>query len=67
MISTKCANLVLVEDAIGAGGAAMRLLRTLWNTVLDGFAVYGACMDGHVADDLRLSRRSGLSELPKLW
>ena len=49
MIGAKCASWAPHEAAAAAADVASRLLRSIWATVLDGFAVYGACMEGCVS------------------
>ena len=55
MISAKSESWVPVEDVGGADDFVRRLLRSIWNTLLDGFAIHGACMDRQAsAADLHL-------------
>ena len=55
MISAKSESWVTVENTGDADDFVGRLLRSIWNTLLDGFAIHGACMDRHAsAADLQL-------------
>jgi hypothetical protein len=44
MIDPDCRNCIVVEAEVRSGGLMMRLLRGLWQTYLEGAAVYGGIL-----------------------